>query len=46
MLVPVVMGAVVEAVGLENGFYVMGGGAIALLAVVTVVTGRSQAFGR
>jgi len=45
MLVPVIMGAVVEAVGLEYAFYVMGAGAIALLAVVALVTARSEAFG-
>ena len=46
MLVPVIMGAVVEAVGLENGFYIIGGTAAAAALVVALWVARSPSFGR
>ncbi len=46
MLVPMIMGAVVEAVGLENGFYIIGGVAAAATLMIAHRVARSPAFGR
>ncbi len=46
MLVPVIMGAVVEAVGLENGFFIIGGVAVAATLMIALWVARSPAFGR
>ncbi len=46
LLLPVVMGFVAEAVGVEASFLVVGGGLLAMVLVMAVITGRSQAFRR
>ena len=46
MLVPVIMGAVVEAVGLENGFFIVGGVAVAATLMIALWVARSPVFAR
>ncbi len=43
VIVPVVMGAVVELAGLENSFYIVGGAILALLLWVALKGGRTAA---
>ena len=42
LLIPVVMGAVAELAGLENSFYIVGGGILFLLGLVVVFVARSR----
>ncbi len=44
MVVPVIMGAAVEFVGLENSFYLVGGALLATLIPITLHIRRSPAF--
>lgn len=44
-VLPVVMGAIAEVVGIANSFYVIGGVLLALLALVCVYARRSPALG-
>jgi fucose permease len=46
LVLPVVMGFVAEAVGVETSFLITGVGLLAIVAVIAAVTGRSRAFGR
>ncbi len=46
MLVPVIMGAVVEAVGIENGFYIIGAVAMAATCMIALWVARSPEFAR
>ncbi len=43
-LVPPVAGAIVQLAGLENSFYIIGAGAVALLGLVALYAGRHGAF--
>lgn len=44
-VLPVIMGAIAEVVGIANSFYVVGGVLLALIALVAVYARRSPAFG-
>jgi MFS family permease len=46
MVVPIIMGAVAEAVGLENSFFIIGGIGVLMLAFLAVWVARSPAFKR
>jgi MFS family permease len=46
LVLPVVMGFVAEAVGVEASFLVTGFGLLAIVAAIAVVAGRSRAFRR
>lgn len=43
-VLPILMGAIAEVVGIANSFYVIGGALLALIALVAVYTKRSPAF--
>ena len=42
--IPVIMGAVIEVVGLENAFLVIGGTLLVLLAIVSLIIRRSPSY--
>ncbi len=46
MLVPIIMGAIAEAVGLANSFYIVGAVGVALLGLIAVWVARSPDFKR
>ncbi len=44
VLLPVIMGFVAEAVGVEASFVIIGGGLLAITAVIAVIAARAEAF--
>ena len=42
-IVPIIMGAVIETIGVENSFYAMGAVEVALVVVIAVCFARSKA---
>ena len=44
VLLPIIMGFVAESVGVEASFVIIGGGLLALVAVIAVLTARAEAF--
>jgi MFS family permease len=44
VLLPIIMGFVAEAVGVETSFVIIGGGLLVITAAIAVFTGRAEAF--
>ncbi len=43
-IVPVIMGIVADAVGVEESFFIVGAAVILMVALIALIVGRSAAF--
>ncbi len=43
-IVPVIMGIVADAVGIEESFFIVGAAVILIVALIALIVGRSPAF--